>query len=852
MPKVHPFTVIAALPESLQPLRALASNLWWTWNHAARNLFIRISKEKSLTKLNPIELINSLSTQEINLLAKDKGFLAQLDVITKSFEQYKESRTWFTTELQAPQDMKIAYFSLEFGLHESLFLYSGGLGVLAGDHLKAASDLGVPISAVGLLYYEGYFSQYLNADGWQQESYPRINLTKQPITPALDASGKQISVAVNINNVDVIVKAWKTEVGNITLYLLDTNVDENELPYRAITSRLYGGDVHTRIQQEIILAIGGLRTLRALNIEPDVFHMNEGHSAFLAFEQIRELCIKKNLDFSEALLAVKSCNLFTTHTPVPAGNDVFPRELIEQYFSDFAKELGVKTDTLLKLGRVDENNNDEPFSMTVLALRASLFSNGVSRLHGHVSRNLWSNIWPGLPLEETPIQHVTNGIHTATWTGRDMADLYDRYLGPNWRNLTFLPETWESVDLIPDEELWRIRCRSRSLLVSYCRDRLRAQLTRRGAGRVEIENASQELNPEALTIGFARRFATYKRAALLLHDIERLIRIVNTSAKPVQFIFSGKAHPADNLGKDLIMRLIHAQRRPELRGKFVFLEDYDMNVARRMVQGVDIWLNNPRRPLEACGTSGIKVAVNGGLHMSVLDGWWFEAYDGENGFSIGQGEEYDDRSYQDEVESRAIYDLLEREMIPMFFNRSPSGVPEDWMNIIKHSIKHISPNFSAARMVAEYSKDYYCAIGQRNREIQRNDFKEIKETCKKIERFKNNWQHIKILNVETNNLDHLALGKTLPVKVTAQLGQFLPEELAVEVRFGLLDVTSQMHSSKIVRLVKGQPSSQAGVYVFEGTLEAIHAGTFGLSVRIVPVIEGKPCATVPSLITWWE
>lgn len=853
MPRVHPFTVVAELPEPLQPLRELASNLWWTWNHAARNLFLRISNERSLkARVNPTELINSLSSQEIAKLEKDKGFLSQLEVITQSFEQYRKSRTWWATETESPPDMRISYFSLEFGLHESLLLYAGGLGVLAGDHLKAVSDLGVPLVAVGLLYYEGYFSQYLNADGWQQESYPRINMTRQPISPALDRNGNQVSVTIDIGGTNLVIKAWKVDVGLVPLYLLDTNVDENELRYRAITSRLYGGDTHSRIQQEMVLGIGGYRILKALDIHPDVYHMNEGHSAFLALEQMKDLVRNEHLNFEEALLGVRAANLFTTHTPVPAGNDVFPRELIEHYLGAHARDLGVKNDSLLRLGRVDENNNNEPFSMTVLALKTSSRANGVSKLHGHVSRKLWQGLWPGLPLDESPIKSVTNGIHTATFTGRDMADLYDRYLGPSWRNQTALAETWEGVDLIPDEELWRIRARSRSILVTYCRDKIRGQLIKRGAGRAEIEQAGQELNPEALTIGFARRFATYKRAALVLQDIDRIIRLVSVPDKPVQFIFSGKAHPADNLGKELIARLVHAQRRPELHGRLVFIEDYDMNVARRMVQGVDVWLNNPRRPLEACGTSGMKVATNGGLNLSVLDGWWYEAFDGNNGWSIGRGEEYEDRGYQDEVESRSIYDLLEREVIPLFFDREENGVPVKWIQAVKHSIRSIAPAFSASRMVADYAQEFYAPIGKNHRETVKCGYQNIREACQKIAQFRKHWHELSIIHVETSNGDHLAIGRSLPVRVTAQLGPFSPDEVAVEIRHGSLDVTGQIHGSKINRLLRGQPSSKSGVYVFEGELANDHAGNFGFSVRLVPVIHGSPDATVPGLITWWE
>ncbi|HQH26743.1 MAG TPA: alpha-glucan family phosphorylase, partial [Oligoflexia bacterium] len=632
----------------------------------------------------------------------------------------------------------------------------------------------------------------------------------------------------------------------------DTNVEENPLTMRAITSRLYGGDTHSRIQQEIVLGMAGYKLLKALGYSPSAYHMNEGHSAFLAIAQIKDLVANHGLSFEEALTGVQHSNLFTTHTPVPAGNDVFPREMIDQYFAQDARDIGIRMETLLNLGRVQENDPHEPFSMTVLALKCSKTANGVSKLHGHVSRKLWHRLWPGLPLDESPIKSITNGIHTATFTARDMADLYDRYLGPAWRNQTAAPETWDGVDMIPDEELWRIRCRNRSLLVTYCRDRLRDQLLRRGAGRMELEDAANELSPDALTIGFARRFATYKRATLLLHDIDRLAKILSNPERPVQFLFSGKAHPADNLGKELILRLVHARRRPELRGKIVFIEDYDMNVARRLVQGVDVWLNNPRRPLEACGTSGMKAAVNGALNMSVLDGWWYEAFDGSNGWSIGQGEEYDDSGYQDEVESRSIYDLLEREIIPTFYDRTPRGVPVDWVKLMKQSIRSIAPHFSAARMVGDYCRECYGPIAKDYRAVVAAQFRPVREARAKTEQFRKHWGELRILSVETQKAEQIPIGKSLPLKVVVHLGPFTPEEVAVQVRYGTLDVTNQIHGAHLYRMLRGQPGAEPGVYVFEGELASERAGTFGFSVRLIPVLHSAPHPAIPGLITWWE
>jgi starch phosphorylase len=852
MRRVQPFTVIADLPKALSPLRDIAYNVWWSWNHAARNLFIRISKD-SFTKStrNPLRVLNSLSIEDIQSLSQDRSFISQIDEVVQNYAEYCATRHWWNSQTEDAKDLTVAYFSAEFGLHESLPVYSGGLGVLAGDHLKASSDLGVPLVGVGLLYYEGYFSQYLNADGWQQESYPQISVNRLPIRPALGKDGKQVCVSVDIRGSNVTVRAWQVDVGQVRLYLLDTNIDENEPPFRAITSRLYGGDVDVRIPQEIVLGIGGLRVLQALGITPDVCHMNEGHSAFLVLEQIRRLMKEQHFDFDQALLGVKTSNLFTTHTMVPAGHDIFSAELMDRYFRWFVKELDIDMESLLRLGRVNPDDRGEAFSMAVLAVRGSQGTNAVSELHGTVSRKLWQNIWPELPLDESPIKHITNGIHSATWTSRDMAELYDRYLGSDWRNATAAPSTWEGVRDIPDDELWRVICRGRSSLISFCREKVREQLLRRGAGRVEIEAAGEILNPDVLTIGFARRFASYKRAALLLHDVDRLIRICSDPERPVQFVFSGKAHPADQPGKELIARIVHASHRPELRGKFVFLEDYEMSVARRLVQGVDVWLNNPRRPLEASGTSGMKAAVNAGLNMSILDGWWCEAFNGENGWSIGQGEEYEDTNYQDHVESRSIYDLLEREVIPTFYDQSPTGVPRDWLQLVKNSIQTIAPRFSAARMVSEYAQRYYIPLGLSHRQSVQQNYRNVLSSHADTVKFRKYWGDVKILAVETYGHDQLELGKNLPVRVTAQLGRFTPAEIAAEVRMGSLDVTHHLHQCSIIRLTEVQ-EQQEGVYVFEGSVHVRRAGNYGFSVRLLPIIGGVPQSHIPGLITWWQ
>ena len=836
-------------------MRNIASNLWWTWNHRAKNLFYRIVPGR-FAKLgtNPIALINSLSRKEIQTLEENEAFLSELAETTRLFDEYMHGPSWWESQDPQVAKMKVAYFSAEFGLHESIQIYSGGLGVLAGDFLKAASDLGMPVVGVGLLYHEGYFHQYLNADGWQQESYPQIETINIPIVPVMKPDGSRASISLRIDGRTVFVQAWQIEVGRVKLYLLDTNLDANEPQMRAITARLYGGDVHMRVRQEIVLGIGGLKMLKEIGLNPDLCHLNEGHSAFLAVEQLRTLVREKNLSWEDALVAVRTMNLFTTHTPVPAGNDVFHRDLITHYFTGFAEECGCDINTFLSLGRSNLPEGADWFSMTVFALRMSAAANAVSKLHSTVSRKLWQNLWPELPLEEIPIRHVTNGIHSATWTSRDIAELFDRYLGPDWTDQTFVPEMWSHIAQIPDEELWRILSRRRSILVTFCRERLVEQLSRRGVARMEVENARHVLDPDALTLGFARRFAAYKRANLLLKDLDRLVRLVSDRNRPVQFVFAGKAHPADQAGKQLIAEIIHVARRPELRGRFVFLEDYDMGVARKLLQGVDVWLNTPRRPLEASGTSGMKAAVNGVLNMSVLDGWWCEAYDRErpNGWSIGQGEEYPDPNYQDEVESRSLYDLLEREVIPMFYDRSYDDVPRAWVALVKQSVRTNAPQFSASRMVIEYAKRFYVPLGLGIQKVATTNYGAVKKVSADLNQFRQNWSKLKVLKVETEGMGHLAIRKNLPVTVTAQLGPFTPEDVAVEVYYGNLDSTYNIHQSSVTRLQKAQPESEAGVYSFTGAIKAERAGSYGFSVRIVPVVDGKPTAAIPGLITWWQ
>ncbi len=717
---IRTFTVLPYLPERLQPLHKLAYNLWWCWNPEAIALFRRIDADLFETvEHSPVKLLGATEQARLENLLADDGFLAHMDRVEEAFDAYMNGPTWFDEVFQSkyraasngpathssrPQtagkggaavdDLRIAYFSAEFGLHESVPVYSGGLGVLSGDHLKSASDLGLPLSGVGLMYREGYFRQYLTVDGWQQERYPENDFFNLPLNPETKKDGTPLLVSVQFPGREVFLRIWRLQVGRVPLYLLDTNIPQNNAEDRTITARLYGGDIDMRIRQEMILGIGGVRALRALGKQPVVCHMNEGHSAFCGLERIRTLIEETGLDFGAAREAVAAGAVFTTHTPVPAGNDVFSPQLVEHYFSSYLPHLKIDRHEFLGLGRQNPDDNNELFGMTVLAIRLANSTNGVSKLHGSVSRKMWKNIWPELPVAEAPITSITNGVHTRSWLSADMIQLFDRYLGVRWEGLIADRPVWKRIETIPDAELWRTHERRRERLVAFARGRLKQQLRHRSAPPAEIARADEILDPEALTIGFARRFATYKRGTLLFRDLERLGAILNLKDRPVQILFSGKAHPRDHGGKELIAEIQHIARRPEFRRRILFLEDYDMNVARYLVQGVDVWLNNPRRPLEASGTSGMKVAANGGLNLSILDGWWCEGYDGDNGWAIGAGEEYSDLTYQDDVESRAIFDLLEQEIVPLFYTRSSDGLPRGWVRKMKRSIATLSPVYN--------------------------------------------------------------------------------------------------------------------------------------------------------------
>jgi starch phosphorylase len=834
MKNLRQFTVVPSLPERLSRLQDIAYNLWWVWDSQALDLWRRIDLDLwEEVYHNPLRLLGEVSQKRLKELVEDDSFLAHLDRVADALKSYLEATTWFDTQYKDREGRTIGYFSFEYGLAESLPTYSGGLGILSGDHLKSASELGLPLVGIGLLYRQGYFRQYLNSDGWQQEYLPTIDVYTLPVILQTGADGSPLLVQVEMADRVVQAQIWKVQVGRIPLYLLDTNLPDNAPEDREITAQLYGGDNDLRIRQEMLLGIGGYRALRTLGIQPSVCHMNEGHAAFLALERIREAMHTHRLSFEEAKIATTAGNVFTTHTPVPAGNDRFTSDRILHYFGRHQKELGLTAEKFLGLGREDESDASEWYCMTVLALKLSGHSNGVSQLHGEVSRKMWKRLWPEAAPSEVPIDHITNGIHIRTWISGEMAQLFDRYLGIRWWSNPVDTAVWERVSQIPDAELWRTHERRAERLVSFVRSRLRQQLLRRGLPSSEVNIADEVLDPDRLTIGFARRFATYKRATLLFREPERLARLMNNPDRPLQLVFAGKAHPADTQGKQFIRDLAHFCRRPEFRHHMVFLEDYDMNVARYLVQGVDVWLNTPRRPLEASGTSGMKAAANGVLNLSIPDGWWVEGYEGDNGWTIGSGEDYNDTDYQDRVESETLYELLEKDVVPLYYERGRDDLPREWIARMKRCMISICPRFNTNRMLFDYSERFYFPATDQHLHLSEKNFTAARQTAKWLERVQKDWKQVEIVSVHSDcENEVLLVGKKAPVKVEVALHDLAPEDVGVEVFFGRLNSVGEVFDSQVRRLEFKRKNGK-GDAVFEGTLECHHTGRYAFAPRVL-------------------
>ena len=847
--RIHTFEVVPSLPDRLQPLLEIARNLWWAWHPEAVELFLRLDRDGwRESHHNPVKMLGSLGQARLDAAARDEPFLSAVQRVHERLEHHLKRSPAISGDT-VEGDPTIAYFCSEFGLTECLQIYSGGLGVLAGDHLKSASELGLNLIAVGLLYRHGYFQQYLAADGWQQERLPDLDFANLPVEPIKGDDGEQIKVGVTLPGREVRIALWKVRVGRVPLYLLDTNLPENSPQDRGITAQLYGGDAEHRMKQEIVLGIGGVRALEAIGIRPDVCHMNEGHSAFLALERIRRLIDQHDLSFDEARQQASASHVFTTHTPVPAGIDRFPPAMLRAYFDSYVPGLKLDMEGLLALGRENVFNKDEPFSMAVLAIRTADGANGVSKLHGEVSRSMWRSIWPNVPENEIPIDHVTNGVHARTWLNADLNNLMQRYVGSRWEESPGDHGVWHAIHDVPDEELWRVHERRREKLIVWARRTLRRQLEARGENATRIRDTVDSLSDEALTVGFARRFATYKRGDLFLRNADRLLRMLANADRPIQFLFAGKAHPADAGGKELIRRIVRFAAESDAAHRIVFIENYDMHVARYLVQGCDVWLNNPRRGMEASGTSGMKAALNGVLNVSILDGWWDEGYDSEVGWAIGRREAYNDPHSGDEIESASLYDLLENQVLPMFFDRDQHNVPRMWVQKMKASIARLGAEFNTNRMVEEYARKLYFPAARRAARLGADDLKPAVELANQKARLRRAWPTLSIEAVEAGTDRPLGVNEPMPIVVTATLGELEPAEVEVQVYAGPLDNDGHIRSGQTTTLAHARGVGE-GRHRFTGEIATPDSGRHGAAVRIVPGGEMFEGVVEPGLVLW--
>src|SRR5438034_1855694 len=850
MPTFQTYNVTPILPAALEPLREMSFNLWWTWEPAARRLFRHLDPELwNRTNHNPVRMLQLSRQSRLEELAQDKNFVRELKQVFEAFEKYLgRNDTYGKTGAGSAIKTPTAYFSAEFGFHASVPNYSGGLGILAGDHCKSASDLDLNFVAIGLLYRHGYFRQQIDKDGVQQAINLNQNFYHLPIREVRRGETKFV-ISVRILDREVFARVWELRVGRVNVYLLDTDIPENKAEDRLITAELYGGDLEMRMRQEIMLGIGGVKALTALGIQPDVFHMNEGHSAFLALERIRLNVVEKKLNFYSALQLVAAANVFTTHTPVPAGQDSFSREMMQKYFGKFAKELNIPFDELFSFGETRLNPND-PLIMTLLALRLGRHAHGVSKLHGEVTRSLWKDVWSGVPVHEVPITSITNGVHTKTWMAPEFSALYDKHLGA-WEEHLTEPDFWRGVIDIPDAQLWETHQKLKRRLIDFVRDRERQRRERLGESPESIRKVNRILDPETLTIGFARRFATYKRGTLLFSDKARLKRLVNDTTRPVQFIFAGKAHPRDEAGKALIQEAYEFSRERGSEIRVVFLEDYDSYIARRLVQGVDLWLNHPLRPLEASGTSGMKSAPNGGINLSVLDGWWREGYNGSNGWAIVA--EIDDGSaeFQKQVDASSLYQLLENQIVPLYYAKPDGKLPLAWLQLMRESIRSVTPVFNTQRMVKEYTEQLYIPAAQAYQNFSRDGCGAATQLSQWKAQMRKDWSQVQISDVQVSNKDRqsILVGESLQLTARVHLGAVDPGHVRVEAYHGQLDNGDIQNPAASVLIQNGQ-SDGNGTYLYQGSVPATESGTYGFSVRVLPT---HPClmqAHELRLITW--
>ena len=844
-------TVNPQLPKPIERLGEISENLWWSWNTE----FLKIFKEMDIDLWercgkNPVKFLKQIEQEKLEQAAQNPEILKLYKTNLENFENYMKSKsTWFSRQYPENKDDVIAYFSAEYGLDETIPTYSGGLGVLSGDHLKSASDLGIPLVAIGLLYKNGYFNQIIDKNGHQLTEYKNIELENLPIKPVKDQNGEDVIINIKMLKDKLYIKVWKICVGRVNLYLLDTDIEENKEEYRGITLRLYGGDQEMRIRQEMVLGIGGVKLLDELEIKPTVYHMNEGHSSFLVLQAIKNTIKEKQLAFKIAKDIVTSKTVFTTHTPVPAGNDIFPTTLVEKYFDGYWKELGISKEEFLELGMKPKDTNKNTFNMGILALKIAGKKNGVSKLHGEVSRELFSEVWPDIAPQESPITYVTNGIHTCSWLAPNIKQLYNQYLDPYWQDKIYSDDTWKKIEKIPDQELWKAHQARKIKLLKLVKDNVTTRLKNNGTHYEKIKEVVSNLNPDALTIGFARRFATYKRATLIFKDLERMTQILNDEKRPVQIIFAGKAHPADKEGQDLIKYIHEISMMPQFKGKIILLENYNINVARHLVSGVDVWLNNPRRPMEASGTSGEKASVNGVINFSVQDGWWAEGYNTKNGWSIGTNTEYLSYEEQDIADSESMYKTLEDKIIPAYYNKNEEGISKEWITLMKNSIISTGGKYSTARMLVDYTEKLYMPLCNLTNKYY-NNLEKVTEYNKIKQNLYENWNDIKI--TQENNADNITIdaGNKIKVACKVTLPNIDKEYIQAECYYGKILDNGIVEDVNIVPMELVSGDSENKTYQYETKIELKTGGNYGYTFRVMPKHEMLLEPANLNLIKW--
>ena len=829
-------TVNPQLPKRIGRLSDIANNLWWSWNTD----FLRIFKEIDIdlwerVDKNPVKFLKQVSQEKLEQACENQELLRKYDKFVEDFDGYiKSKNTWFNKKYPDNTNDLIAYFSAEYGLDETIPIYSGGLGILSGDHLKSASDLGVPLVAVGLLYKNGYFNQKINGQGVQETEYKELDLANMPILPVKDVDGKDLLISVQMPKKKLYLKVWEIKVGRVTLYLMDSDIDANIAEYRDITKTLYGGDREMRISQEIVLGMAGVELLRRLGVKPTVYHMNEGHSSFLILKLIENTINDKKVSFDIARDIVSSKTVFTTHTPVPAGNDIFSLELMEKYFKDYWNKLGITKQEFFKMGERPNAGADDGFDMGILALKVAGKKNGVSKLHGAVSRELFGEAWPHIAANESPITYVTNGIHTCSWLASNIKDLYNEYLMPYWQDNIQNDQTWEKINSIPDEELWRVHQERKEKLLDLVKKNTTTRLHRCGYSYEEINKITSILNPNALTIGFARRFATYKRATLIFKDLERITQLFSNSDRPIQIIFAGKAHPADKEGQDLIKYIHEISMKPQFKGKIFLLENYNIATSRYLVSGVDVWLNTPRRPMEASGTSGQKASINGVINFSVLDGWWAEGYNSKNGWTIGTNAEYSNYEEQDKADSNSIYDTLENKIIPIYYAKDENGMSKQWINIMKNSIISTGGRYSTARMLTDYVDKLYIPLCNlyKTYYTNLNDVAEFESWKKDLY---TNWEDI-VITQEKDNLDNITIdaGNNIDVKCKVRLPNISIENIEAQVYYGRIQENGVVDDISIIPMKLIEEDRDAKIYTFVAKVQLTNGGNYGYTFRVMP------------------